>query len=93
MLNILGTTNTVEVQQQVSLNFAKKPYHQAGEFTKYCAQMEWTVTHVPGVGLNNIDNRGNCKNICYINAIIQCFANTAPFVNWLLTDRSHDKCK
>ncbi|CAF2908496.1 unnamed protein product [Rotaria sp. Silwood2] len=53
--------------------------------------MEWTILHRPGCGLNNKDAKGACKNMCYINAIIQCLANTAPFVQWLLMDRGHEK--
>jgi ubiquitin C-terminal hydrolase len=46
-----------------------------------------------GVGLNNKDAAKKCRNICYINSIIQCLANTAPFVQWLLNNDLHGKCK
>jgi ubiquitin C-terminal hydrolase len=93
LLNILVISNVIEIHQQIPSKYSKKPYHQAGVFSECQAQMEWKIVHMPGCGLINQDENGNCKNMCYINAIIQCFANTAPFVQWLLADRAIDKCK
>lgn len=70
----------------------EKPYHRADVFSEHQAQMEWTMLNMPGYGLTNKDVKGNCMNICYINAVVQCLANTAPFVQWLLTNSYADKC-
>ncbi|CAF2103184.1 unnamed protein product [Rotaria magnacalcarata] len=35
-------------------------------------------------GLSNDDQYGKSENICFINTIVQCLANTAHFVEWLL---------
>ena len=55
--------------------------------------MEWSVTNVRDVGLNNRNTLKQSLNICYINAIVQYLANTAPFVEWLLNDDNHRICK
>jgi ubiquitin C-terminal hydrolase len=55
--------------------------------------MNWTIVRVHGVGLINRGTTKESLNICYINSIIQCLANTAPFVQWLLNDDIHDKCE
>jgi ubiquitin C-terminal hydrolase len=55
--------------------------------------MEWTVIRIRGLGLSNTNSAKKCLNICYINSIIQCLANTAPFTQWLLNDDDHDICK
>lgn len=55
--------------------------------------MAWKIVRIRGFGLNNTDDDGQCKNNCYINAIIQCLAYVAPFVQWLLTDLETSSCK
>ncbi|CAF4367646.1 unnamed protein product, partial [Adineta steineri] len=52
--------------------------------------MDWRIVHVHGTGLINRNSGKICLNICYINSIIQCLANTAPFVQWLLANDIHD---
>ena len=68
-------------------------YHQTNEFSECPEQMAWTSFRMPGSGLSNKDEKGACKNMCYINSIVQCFANTAIFVQWLFMDLTNDKCK
>ncbi|CAF4789416.1 unnamed protein product, partial [Rotaria magnacalcarata] len=52
-------------------------------------EMEWSITHKHGLGLSNTNKQKQCLNICYINSIIQCLANIAPFVQWLLNKENH----
>ncbi|CAF2149342.1 unnamed protein product [Rotaria magnacalcarata] len=54
--------------------------------------MEWSITHKHGLGLSNTNKQKQCLNICYINSIIQCLANIAPFVQWLLNKENHMTC-
>ena len=41
----------------------------------------------------NRNSKTKCLNICYTNSIIQCPANAAPFVQWVLNNDFHGKCK
>jgi len=54
--------------------------------------MSWRILNTHGGGLNNHNEYGESKNICYINSIIQSLANTATFVEWLLDNYSPDHC-
>jgi ubiquitin C-terminal hydrolase len=83
----------VKVQQSLPSKYSEELYHQVGVFSERHIQMEWTILNKPGCGLTNKDEERICKNMCYINAIIQCLANTAPFVEWLLSDRAGDRCE
>ena len=56
-------------------------------------KMDWTIVQIHGLGLINQDSTKTSLNICYINSMIQCLANTAPFVQWLLNDEIHGACK
>jgi len=85
--------DVVKVQQPLPPKYSEELYHQVGLFSEHHIQMEWIILNKPGCGLLNKDEEGVCKNMCYINAIIQCLANTAPFVQWLLSDRAGDTCK
>ncbi|CAF4620876.1 unnamed protein product [Rotaria sp. Silwood2] len=40
--------------------------------------MNWNLLRKRIIGLKNIDNK-----MCYINAALQCFANTPPLIEWL----------
>ncbi|CAF1474305.1 unnamed protein product [Adineta steineri] len=71
----------------------KKPYHHTHSATLSELQLNWSLVGVRGVGLTNTDTSKKCRNICYINAIVQCLANTAPFVEWLLNSSSHGVCE
>ena len=85
--------HTTLSNQQIPFKCSNELYHQTGEFSESCAQMRWTILNKPGCGLNNKDEQGSCKNLCFINAIVQCLANTAPFAQWLLTNPVHTKSK
>jgi ubiquitin C-terminal hydrolase len=54
--------------------------------------MNWTVVNQHGLGLDNSGQRNNQQNKCYLNAIVQCLANTAPFAQWLLYDAEDNQC-
>ncbi|CAF4803792.1 unnamed protein product [Rotaria sp. Silwood1] len=54
--------------------------------------MNWTCLKQHGIGLENCGRKKSQQNICYLNAIIQCLANTAPFAQWLLRDANDDQC-
>ncbi len=71
----------------------KKPFHNIVPLDESQLKMDWTMVRVHGVGLINRAAAKTSLNICYINSIIQCLANTAPFVQWLLNDDIHSACK
>ncbi|CAF0902184.1 unnamed protein product [Adineta steineri] len=72
---------------------SKKCSHKLIHSQKYQLKMDWRIVHVHGTGLINRNSGKICLNICYINSIIQCLANTAPFVQWLLANDIHDTCE
>ncbi|CAF4088654.1 unnamed protein product [Adineta steineri] len=72
---------------------SKKCSHKLIHSEKYQLKMDWRIVHVHGTGLINRDSGKICLNICYINSIIQCLANTAPFVQWLLDNDIHATCE
>ncbi len=47
--------------------------------------LNWHLIHSPGGGLMNNGNRD--KNLCFINAVIQCLAYTPALTQWLLTEQ------
>lgn len=55
--------------------------------------MNWTILNQHGLGLDNGGQKKSQQNKCYLNAIIQCLANTAPFAQWLLCEVNDDQCK
>lgn len=67
--------------------------HQAKPIDSSQFQMKWQMMHSVGSGLSNKDAHGFCRNICYINSIIQILAVTAPFVQWLFTDGVDIQCE
>jgi ubiquitin C-terminal hydrolase len=68
-------------------------YHQTKPFHSSQLQMKWNMLHNVGSGLNSTDELGICRNICYINGIIQCLAAAAPFVQWLLNEAIDVQCE
>ncbi|CAF4164381.1 unnamed protein product [Rotaria sp. Silwood2] len=70
----------------------KKLCHNVCQLEPSQLKLEWLLTNVHGLGLINTNIEKRCLNICYINSIIQCLANTAPFVQWLLNDDIHGTC-
>jgi ubiquitin C-terminal hydrolase len=54
--------------------------------------MEWNVLTQHGLGLHNHGHAKHQQNKCYLNAIIQCLANTAPFAQWLLCEAEDNQC-
>ena len=68
-------------------------YHRAAVLNSSQIQMEWKTLHTVGCGLSNTDELGACRNVCYINAVIQCLAVTAPFVQWLCSEAVATACK
>ncbi|CAF3689036.1 unnamed protein product [Rotaria sordida] len=78
--------------QETPLKRLKKLFHDTAPLTSSQLNMEWSITHVHGLGLNNTNAAKKCLNICYMNSIIQCLANAAPFVQWLMNDDLHRTC-
>lgn len=70
-----------------------KPHHRTKPLARDEVSTGWSMVHTHGVGLRNTDTDGKSLNICYINGVIQCLANTAPLAQWLLDDRNHRTCK
>ncbi|CAF1049511.1 unnamed protein product [Rotaria sordida] len=78
--------------QETPLKRLKKLFHDTAPLTSSQLNMEWSITHVHDLGLNNTNAAKKCLNICYMNSIIQCLANAAPFVQWLMNDDLHRTC-
>jgi ubiquitin C-terminal hydrolase len=70
-----------------------KSCHRITDFSISNIKMDWTLLKEHGVGLQNGSRSKNTKNICYLNAIMQCLANTPPFAQWLLEGSTHGQCK
>lgn len=54
--------------------------------------MQWVSLNQHGIGLQNNGPKKSQQNICYLNSIVQCLANTAPFAQWLLYGANDDQC-
>ncbi|CAF5044622.1 unnamed protein product, partial [Rotaria sp. Silwood1] len=81
--------NQIEERQSKRL---KKLCHHIHPLIESELKLEWSLVHVRGIGLLNKDLT-KCLNLCYMNSVIQCLANTAPFVQWLLNEENHGSCE
>ena len=70
-----------------------KPHHRTKPLARDEVSTGWSMVHTHGVGLCHTDRDGKGLNICYINGVIQCLANTAPLAQWMLDDCNHRTCK
>jgi len=71
----------------------KKLFHHIHPLIQSELKLEWSLVRVHGIGLLNKDLTKKCLNLCYMNSVIQCLANTAPFVQWLVNEENHGSCK
>ena len=73
------------------VNHSMRPHHRAST-SSLSNLMEWNVLNQHGLGLDNHGKEKHQQNKCYLNSIIQCLANTAPFAQWLLCDGEDAEC-
>ncbi|CAF3597916.1 unnamed protein product [Rotaria sordida] len=81
--------NQIEEPRSKRLN---KLCHHIHPLIESELKLEWSLVHVRGIGLLNKDLT-KCLNLCYMNSVIQCLANTAPFVQWLVNEENHGSCE
>ena len=63
-----------------------KSYHPASILSSRDMMiLDWNTIHVPGIGLMNNQN-GN-KNLCFMNAVLQCLSYTPALTQWLLHEQ------
>ncbi|CAF1488393.1 unnamed protein product, partial [Adineta steineri] len=90
-------TDDLEIKEAeanaTSLKRKNKLYHPTVPVTLSKLKLKWSIINTCGVGLINKDGRNKCLNICYINSVIQCLSNAAPFVQWLIDNGSHSTCQ
>ncbi|CAF4889710.1 unnamed protein product [Rotaria sp. Silwood1] len=83
---------TISTNDQQTINkHSMRPYHRTS-ISSVSDLMNWSCLNQHGIGLENCGRKKSQQNICYLNAIIQCLANTAPFAQWLLRDANNDQC-
>ncbi|CAF3744848.1 unnamed protein product [Rotaria socialis] len=88
----VNSSVAADIVQETPSKRLKKLFHNIMLVASFELEMEWSITHKHGLGLSNTNTRKQCLNICCINAIIQCLANIAPFVQWLLNKEIHMSC-
>lgn len=71
----------------------KKSHHSILPITSSILHLNWCMIQNRGIGLINQNEKGECLNICYINSVIQCLANSPPFAQWLLDHNNHFTCE
>ncbi|CAF1219630.1 unnamed protein product [Rotaria sordida] len=91
--NIHSESLTISTNDKQTVNkHSMRPYHRTS-ISSFSDLMNWTYLNQHGIGLENCGRKKTEQNICYLNAIIQCLANTAPFAQWLLCDANDDQCQ
>ncbi|CAF2058737.1 unnamed protein product, partial [Rotaria magnacalcarata] len=88
----VNSSVVADIVQETPSKRLKTLYHNTMLVVSFELEMEWSITHTHGLGLSNTNKQKQCLNICYINSILQCLANIAPFVQWLLNKENHMTC-
>ncbi|CAF2647245.1 unnamed protein product [Rotaria sp. Silwood2] len=84
---------TISTNDKQTVNkHSMRPYHRTS-ISSFSDLMNWTCLNQHGIGLENCGRRKSQQNICYLNAIFQCLANTAPFAQWLLFNANGDQSR
>lgn len=83
----------MDIEPEPTSKRKKKTYHPIAPITSSNLKLNWSLVKTHPVGLINRDETGRCINICYLNSIIQCLGNAAPFAQWLISNDSHLTCK